>query len=224
MANLMIRHWFQLLLTCLLIGIASRADAGTPVTVTYSGVGTGMSSGTFSGYFIYDQSQSGTAGVFKFESNAKTHVIDYKIGNNPAVLGTNTACQPFAITTSGSSFHQFALQATAPTGTTVSIVLPTPSVTLSATTLPLCDPNVFPSTANSGSTFALSGGTSFTGNITSLSCSVPPAPAPQGPPVLCYVVYVCPAPVTCPVYVCQPRPACCFSRLFHRGSLRFCCR
>lgn len=221
MTKSMFRNWGQVLLTCLLIVTASRADAGTPVTVAFSGQGTGTSSGPFSGYFIYDQSQTGVNGVFEFKGDVKLHVIDYQTATQPEVLAADVGCQPFTIKTSGSSYHQFTLTATAPPGTTVKIVLPTPSYTLSPTTLPFCDPNVFPSNASSGSTFTLSGGTTFTGSITNLSCSTPPTltgPSPQGPPVpVCVYEY----PVACPpYYVCQPRSACCFSGLFRRRSCR----
>jgi hypothetical protein len=205
-----------LLLSCLMIAtVEPSSEAGTLVHVSFSGSG-------FSGWFQYDQSQPhkvGSPGLFVFPGSGLDHEIDYQIGAG-TVFGNGTGCEPYTITTSGNSGKTFQLKATAPSGTTVTITLPT-SVTLSQTSLPLCAK--FPASPLAGSTFALSGGTTYTGTITALSCTQPPAPAPAplpAPPVAYFIV--APAPV-CPVYVCQPRTACCLSRLFSRCSIRARC-
>jgi hypothetical protein len=64
----------------------------------------------------------------------------------------------------------------------------------------------------SGNSFTLSGGTSFSGVINSItSCSQTGAPATP-PPVQVF----CVTQTYCPVYACPPRRACCLSRLFSR--------
>ena len=229
MAKLMIRLMSQLLLIGLLVGIAIQAEAGTSVTVVFNGTGVGTDGipVPFAGHFVYDQAQNGTTSgswtTFTFTGNV-AHVIYYQIDSQTPVSGVGMTCEPFTIKTSG---YLFVLTATAPRGTTVTINLPA-SVALT-TSLPFCETlsnsETFPTTALPGSTFTLttSAGTTFSGTIATTACSPQTshfAPPPEPQPLS----YVAAYPAPCPVYVCQPRPACCLSRLFHRGSPRFCCR
>jgi hypothetical protein len=222
MRRSMIRLLPAFLLSGLMIAAVEPAsEAGTLVRVSFSGNG-------FSGWFQYDQSKPMThPGQFVFTGSGLDHEIDYNIGG-VTVYGNQGNCEPYTITTSGNSRKIFQLVATAPAGTTVTVTLPT-SVTLSLTSLPFCAD--FPSSPLAGSTFALSGGTTYTGTITALSCTEPaalfasPQSAPpvayfSAPPVAYFIVYPAPAP---PVYVCQPGPACCLSRLFSRCSVRARC-
>jgi hypothetical protein len=221
MTKTMVRLGFTFLLSILMIAATKPASAqGTLVTVKFSGSG-------FTGWFEYDQSQSDSSpGQFKFQGSRLTHKICYTITSAACTPFSMTQCEPFTITTSGGSKQTFELTTTAPkspTAVSVVIVLPMGNL-LSQTSLPLC--GGFPASPNAGSKFTLSGGSSFTGTITQLSCTqsapaVLPAPAPPSP---CDVVYIYPVPAPNPVSVCQPRPACCFSGLFHRKSLRMCCR
>jgi hypothetical protein len=90
--------------------------------------------------------------------------------------------------------------------------------------LPFCNSGGTPvfvsSPADGTSTFTIG---SSTYNITSVSCtqltSAPIAAltAPPSAPASA-------APVTYPVYACQPRPACCLAALFHRRTFGMCCR
>jgi hypothetical protein len=226
MTKTIIRLGSTVLLSILMIAATEPASvAGTKVQVSFSGTG-------FSGYLEYDQSLLGTNGVFAFEGLDLTHQICYVVGSPPCVLYKQKQCEPYTITTSGTKLFQ--LNVTAPSGTPITIKLAT-NVQLSPTSLPLCmsgSTEVFVSSPQgSASTFAIThSGVTTTYNITSVTCSQPstpapspaPAPAPPNPPVLYFVVYEYPVP--CPVYVCQPQPACCLSRLFHRGSLRIGCR
>jgi hypothetical protein len=219
MRRSMIRLLPALLLSGLMIAaVEPTSEAGTLVHVSFSGNG-------FSGWFQYDQSKPMThLGQFVFTGSGLDHEIDYQIGGGVPVYGNDGNCEPYTITTSGNSRTTFQLVATAPAGTTVTITLPT-SVTLSLTSLPLCAE--FPSSPLAGSTFALSGGTTYTGTITALSCTQPPAPPPAAAPSpqsalpVAYFI-VSPAPAS-PVYVCQPGSACCLSRLFSRWSVRARC-
>jgi hypothetical protein len=96
----------------------------------------------------------------------------------------------------------------------VTIVIPT-GVAMSPTSLP--DGSVFPASPMNA-TFALSGGHTYTGNITTTSPTYS-VPAPSCPPP-CYVyTYTYPAP--CLVYVIPTSPACLWSRPFVRRS--YCC-
>ncbi len=204
--------WSSVLLSAFTFAATETASqAGTKVKVTFSGSG-------FSGWFLYDQAQTNSPppppGVFNFTT--APHELHYRIGVGSWVDGSGAGCLPYTITTSGNSFHTFKLEATLPPGTTATIVLPT-SVMLLAARLPFCmsgSTPVFPNPPLAGSTFTLSGGSSFSGAITTVTCSqlaaapvfveYPPAPCP---------VYTC-MPTTCPVYVCQPRRTCFLSGLF----------
>ena len=61
MAKSMMSLWSQFLLTVLLIVAANRAGAAD-VQVTFNGTASGSSTGTFSGVFYYDQSQTPQVG------------------------------------------------------------------------------------------------------------------------------------------------------------------
>jgi hypothetical protein len=222
MNNTMVRLGPTLLLSVLMIaGTAPASAAGTLVKVTFGGTG-------FSGWFEYDQSlRDSTPGTFNFQGSALTHKICYTITSAACVPFSGTACEPYTITTNSGSDRTFELKVTAPKSPSTQAVIVLPmGITLSQTSLPLCPS--FPSTPNSGSTFTLSGATSFTGTITTLQCSaaafVTPAPAGQAGPIAPAAYYAddrYPAPAPYPVYAFQPRPACCLSsRLFCRGSVR----
>ena len=224
MTKSMMSQWFRLILTVVLIIVGKDAvAAGTHVTIRFSGVATGSSTGTFSGFFIYDQSLPGSAGVFPFQNSGLIHEIEYQGNSIPTVLALNTNCEPFTITTAGTTFL---LQTTAPKGppaTQVAIVLPT-QFTFSPTSLPLCmygSPAmpVFPPQALPGSSFTLTGATSFTGKITTVSCSPAtggsnPAPAPARAVPVPQTIFLSRAPVECAY-----EPACCWTRLFCAGVI-----
>jgi hypothetical protein len=226
MAKSIIRLMSRLLLIGILVGIAVRAEAGTSVTVVFNGTGVGTDGVpvTFAGHFVYDQAQSGTTSggwtTFTFKGNV-AHVIYYQIDSQTPVSGEGMNCEPFTIKTSG---YLFVLTAQSPKGTTVTITLPT-AVALT-TSLPFCESisnaETFPTSALAGSTFTLttSAGTTFSGTITTTGCSPQTSHVKLSPPLQPVIEY----PAPCPVYVCQPRPACCLSGLFHRRSYRVCCR
>jgi hypothetical protein len=234
MAKSMIRVISELLFAGVLIGTASQAIAGQPVTIQFSGSGQGTNGvpETFTGFFIYDQSQGGTAVMggfsFPFQSSGLTHIVSYTITGSSKV--TYAAGAPFTITTSGSVFQ---LQAVDAGPTTVTILLPTSVPLPAGPTLPFCESNTgvpyFPTPAIVGSSLTVmnsAGVTTFTGAITSISCS--PAthslalPASQAPtstfpsPQAPTSFYAYSAPVPGPVYACQPRPTCCLSGLLGR--------
>jgi hypothetical protein len=231
MAKSLIGRLAGSLLTILLIVPANQADAGTVVTVTFSGTVSGTGA-AFSGSFAYDESQpAASIYEFKFEGATFTHMAVYTTAPTGRKTGLDSTCEPFTILTSGNTFTVVGTVPQSP-ATTVTIVLPV-SVTLSATSLPLCttgNPPVatFPSPPLSGSTFTLSGGTALTGTITSVSCSqtagaivrfsasVDASPGPS--PASSYG-----SPYPAPVYACQPRPRCCLSQFFARLSHRNCC-
>ncbi len=224
MAKLMMGLRSQFLLTILLIVGANRADA-TVITVTFSGTPTGSSTGNFSGFFVYDQSQpDASPHTFIFTGSPSTHGVKYTTVPSGTQTGINVACEPLTITTSDNTFTLVATLPKSPS-TTVTIVVPT-TVAMSATSLPGC--SVFPSTPTN-STFTLSGGFSYTGTITTLSCRGPlirrliAEPSPLCPPPDYVYTYAYPAPAPCPVYTCPPRPACCLTRLFARRSGRISC-
>ncbi len=187
----------------LLVGV-NRAGAAT-VTVYFSGTGPGSS--TFQGYFSYDQTQTGSGGHFLFST--KFHEIVYSGSSITSGSCSGTECGSYDITTSGSTFTLVSICPKSP-ATTVTIVLPC-SVNLSATSLPLCSEFTTSPAANT-TQFTLSGGTTYSGTVITVSCT-PPAPAPAAPVPYVYTYSV---PQACPVYACQPRPACCLTRLFAR--------
>jgi hypothetical protein len=227
MATTMVRLGFTLLLSIFMIaGTEPASAAGTLVKITFGGTG-------FSGWFEYDQSlRDSTPGVFNFQGSPLTHKICYTTSSAGCVPFSGIQCEPYTITTSGGSGKTFELKITAPKSPSTQVVIVLPmGITLSQTNLPAC--TSYPITPKSGSTFTLSGGSSFTGTITTLQCSVvaaaAPAPSVQSAPVAQAANFVddpnpAPAPPY-PVYAYQPRPACCLSsRLFCRGSLRLGCR
>jgi hypothetical protein len=166
----MIPLWPALLFSGLLIeSAAPELRAGTLVSVAIAGKGTDGSGAqqNFTCTFTYDESLrvSGTPGKFVFTRSALTHTISYKIGNNPTVSGTGTNCEPFVITTSGNGGTTLQLTATAPSNTTVVIILQMGSQ-LSQAHLPFAD--AFPNPPLAGSTFSLSGGTTFSGTVQQL--------------------------------------------------------
>jgi hypothetical protein len=227
MTKTVVRLGSALLFSVFMMSATSRASqAGTLVQVTFSGP-------SVSGYFEYDQSLLGSEGVFAFKGLLLTHQICYVVGSGPCTLYKQKQCEPYTITTSGTKLFQ--LNVTAPSGTPITIKLAT-NVQLSLTSLPLCmsgTTDVFVSKPQgNASTFTITvSGVTTTYDINSVSCTLPPQTVlpihrpepPQQPPAQgCVTCYPVPAP--CPVYVCQPRPACCLSRIFHRGFLRVGCR
>ncbi len=195
--------WSRLLLVVVLFGGANRADAQT-VVVNFSGTGPGTS--TFQGYLGYTQSLLGAGGKFTFTT--QFHEIEYSGSSLPVVQPCSGPGCSYTITTSGTTFTLVSVCPKSP-ATTVTIVLPT-IVTLSATALPPCSAFVTspqPNTAH----FTLTGGINYSGTITKVWCNLPTAPAEAIPYVETY-----PPPQACPVYACEPRPACCLTRLFAR--------
>ncbi len=225
MTKTMVRLGPTLLLSIFMIAATEPASAAaTLVKVSFGGTG-------FSGWFEYDDSlRDSTPGVFNFQGSALTHKICYTLSGGTCVPFSGIQCEPYTITTTGGTKTTFQLNVTAPKSPSTQVVIVLPmGTTLSQTSLPPC--SSFPSTPNPGSTFTVSGGTTFTGAITTLSCTTAAtaitAPTPQIPepvPVASYPVNEYPAPAPFPLSVCQPRPACCLSRLFCRGSLFPGCR
>lgn len=223
------------------------AVAGEHVLVTFSGENSSQQK--FSGYFEYDQSQSTTTDYyFNFTGSALAHMICYSTPSQTC-SGSGPSSEPYTITTTNAG--GFTLSSKCVDTNTTVVIKMTLNVGCTARALPLCtsgSTSVFPSTG----TFTLSGGTTFSGNITATACQMqaslvpctcpPPAikqPVQGGPPVLgtgqnppyfppCpptpgpFYVYCAPAPA--PVYGCQPRRGCCLSGLLSRGSFRLGCR
>jgi hypothetical protein len=232
MARTSIRFGFALLVSGIAIAASEPAvAAGTVVRASFSGTG-------FSGWLQYDQSQAKKSnGDFLFSSTDQLdHEIWYQIGSATPVYATGSMCSSFEIFTSGGGEKIFQLNVTIPNVSTVVVILPT-AVKLSQTSLPLCTSGtneVFVAAPTAGtSTFKVTpaGRTATTSNIASVTCALQAAVAPsrQLPPAdkyvvhtYPYVVHAYPAPTPSPVYVCQPRPACCMSRLFCSGWLRLC--
>ncbi len=196
------------ILVCLVfLSAANRAEAQPFDTVTFSGTGIGSSSGSFNGSFIYDQSQTGSNGIFLFSS--KLHSITYTI-NGVQQNGTNTDCGAFEINTLGNVFVLGTICPKSPISS-VTIVLPT-TTTLSSSTLP--PSSVFVTSPTAGATFTVVTPTSiFTGKISSVNLVL--KTLPESNPI----TYVPALAEPCPVYAYQPpsRPGCCFARLFHRN-------
>jgi hypothetical protein len=214
--------WPALLLTGLLFGATRAAEAaGTIVNVAMTGVGSGpYLNQPFTCSFTYDQSHTVNLlhlGTFDFQGSNDTHKISYSINNGGTVTVMPPTCEPYTILTSAN--NKTAVQVTANTSnnSTFTVLLPM-GTTLDQRHLPL--PAAYPSgTALANSKFTLTGPTAFTGDIRTVSATVV-APAPVAPPdVVPVCVYPAP-PAPCPVYACQPRPSCCFARLFARR----CCR
>jgi hypothetical protein len=239
MSRPMIRRLSLLLLAGISIGAAGGVQAGQTVTINFSGSGEGTTLGpaTFSGTFSYDQAQggssSGSGNTYTFTLPTVVHSISYTIGNSSPSSGSGPTSQPFIINTSGFLF-QLSARPQIPSTTNVAITLPASiSLTLGTSSLPSCETSggspVFPATALAGSTFTVmsSGVMTFSGTITSVSCSPMshslPFPSPQAPTPTPVGFY--PDPAQCyPAYACQPRRACCLSALFCPGSLRLGCR
>jgi hypothetical protein len=242
MTSSLIRLGRTLLLSAIIVTVCEpMSAAGTNVLVIFSGT---SSSGTaFSGYFEYDASQPEQSDYFfNFNGSSFTHRICYHVGT-ATCSGSGASSEPFNITTSQAD--SFVLKSKCvPSGISAVISFSKLNVTCLPNALPTCSSGsapVFPSTG----TFTLSGGTPFSGTITSTSCMeagsvitcpCPPpsalavnvkpdelAPAhgsPQAPVV--HESYMS-APV--PVYAFEPRPAPCFSsRFFCRRPLRLGCR
>jgi hypothetical protein len=214
MAKSMLVLWSQSLLLIALLVPANRADAGTLVTVNFSGTASGSSTGNFSGAFTYDMSEpKASLHTFRFVGTTFTHSLVYTTDLTGTKTGTNITCESFTITTFNGNFVLVGTVPKSP-ATTVTITIPT-GVAMSATYLPGC--SVFPASPV-GSTFKLTGGYTYTGNLTRItSCTYSlPAPVPPAPP--CSYVYTCTYPAPCPVYACPPRQACLLTRLFARRS------
>ena len=242
MTSSLIRHARTLLLSAImLVAGEPMCAAGTNVLVMFSGTST---TGTpFSGYFEYDAGQRSQSDFFfNFNGSALTHRICYRAGT-ATCSGSGSTSEPFNITTSNT--NSFVLKSKCVTsGISVAISFSRLNVTCSPTALPTCTSGtteVFPSTG----TFTLSGGTPFSGTITTttcmqagsvISCPCPPPmalkadvhadePAPVEPsPQALVREYYNYTPASSPVYTYQPRPASCFSRLFCRRSLCLGCR
>jgi hypothetical protein len=225
MTKFEVRFWLALFLFGTLIGAAgSPVAADTLVTVNFTGQGTGAYAGkTLSGSFQYDQSLRGTSGEFKFQSSGLTHEICYSINGASQICAKQGQCDPFTIFTNQGSNKTFTLNAVDPPAsgstpkTNVVLILPTNTV-LSTSTLPLCSTFSMTSPLPSGNSFTLSGGTTFTGTITSISsCTQTGARAAAAPVQAVYVTAA-----YFPVYACPPRPQCSLSQLFSRCTVRAC--
>jgi hypothetical protein len=209
--------WSRFVLTIVLIVAVNQAHGEALVTINFKGAG-------FSGSVAYDDSQGGVQQgsnfVFKFENEGVTHALVYNIGAGTS-SGINPFCEPFTITTSGTTFTVTAKVPQSP-ATAVTVVLHT-NVSVSSTVLPDCEAGSTPVFQQTG-TFKLAnyttGAVSFSGNITSTSCSQRSvAVQPLSDPCEVYYTYAAP----CPVYACPPRQGCCLTRLFARRLHRNCC-
>jgi hypothetical protein len=229
----------------LVLGVAaagaetSRA-AGPLVRLELLGSGAYLSNPStkvqFESCLQYDSSATGSGFYFNFTGSTRfDHEICYRLQNGVFASGTMGTCEPYSIQTSLNNDTTFQLQATLPSGTAVTVTIPS-NVTFTATALPLCESgaiDVFP-VGGGGGTFTLSNATTgaviYTGTITSIKCSQPLAgthcscpnifmvmPSPQG---VAYdaspLVYA--ASQAYPVYACPPRQGCCLTRLFARRS------
>jgi hypothetical protein len=213
MTNSMIMRSARVLSALALVFAGEQATAGTAVTITFSGVPCGSSTGNFSGSFIYDQGQPGSGGVFQFVEPSKPtdpnyiHQVQYQGDAIVPVVKEGKDCEPFTITLTGQTFKLEATAHDAPTNnqtTKVTIILPT-NFTFSQTALPLCDHGshpspVFPNPPLAGSKFTLSGAVNYEGQITEVTCD-PSSSAIQnmGPPTpeptYIYVyIYAAPSP------------------------------
>ncbi len=220
MAKSMFRYWRSLVLSGFLIGAAGTAVAAEPIVVSFSGSSTTGS--TISGAFDYLQSHKPTSlnsGTFNFFGSTDPHGIAYIITDpSTSLAAQGSQCSVFIIQTLTAP-DTFQLSVTYD-ATTILIDLPT-STALSGENLPDC--SVFTSTAGSLKQTVNGVVTKF--SITVTSCGVETLRrAPQTPQAHSYVYYVYSAPVTCPVYACQPRPTCSLPRLFCGRSLRMSCR
>jgi hypothetical protein len=239
MTKSLIRLGHTLLLSGIIVAATEpMSRAGTNVLVMFSGKSaTGV---LFSGYFEYDQSKPKASNYsFNFNGSPLTHKICYSAGGATGT-GSGPLSEPFTIVTSNTDSFQLKSTCQA-TGTSVVITFSRLNVTCTPTALPLCSSGTTPTFPSAG-TFQLTGTTTFSGTITWTSCTEAasviacPCPPPTavvighpvgGGPVYAPVqapVYAYSAPAPAPMVVCQPRPACCLSRLFSRGYLRIGCR
>jgi hypothetical protein len=176
------------------------------------------------GYFIYDPNLQGS-GSFNFTGLElqDPHVTYVSVNGTSSTPYPGPGCDPFVITPSVNGLAVFELYAHGPPGTILTIYLATNGV-LSSSALPTCSSNPFvsaPTGNQSTCTIQAVGTNATTYPITQVTCAPllrPTVPSPQS------YSYPCPSPAPCPVYVCQPRPTCCLSRLLGRGSLRLGCR
>src|SRR5262249_14117504 len=151
-----------------------------------------------------------------FRRSPDTHRISYSINNGTTVTVMPPTCEPYTILTSANTKTAVQVTANTSNNSTFTVLLPI-GMTLDQQHLPLA--TAYPTgAALANSTCTLTGPTAFTGKIPTVSATVVAA-APQAPPEM-VPVSVSPTPAPCPVYACQPRPSCCFARLFARR----CCR
>jgi hypothetical protein len=231
MTRALIRFGQTLLLSGLIIAALQPASAaGTFVQIAFYG-------SNFSGCLQYDQSQpKASPHFFNFTGSPLNHEICYQVNLGAPVKRTAGGCEPYTIHTSLNSNRTFQLQATAPATTSVLVTIPG-NIIFDANQLPFCTSGTTHVFQNAG-TFTLANTTSglvtFTGTIlavtckqstTAMDCPCPPPPigipAPALPsaqapvePVAYPTTYAAPYPV----YACEPRPACCLTRLFARRS------
>jgi hypothetical protein len=191
-----------------------------------------QSSGTqISGWLQYDDSEPPHSVCdFLFKStDLLDHELSYTIGAS-TVSASDGGFSHYEIITSGNNRQIFQLKATLNNGTQIVVILPT-LVQLPTTALPDCSlssQTVFnPTPASGTSSFQItSAGVVRQFAITNVSCAPSPqivVPSPQAPSVVVYASAPAPAPACAPSYACRPRPACCLSRLFCRGSFRLGC-
>jgi hypothetical protein len=205
-------------LALLIVAAVAAAPAyatGPDVKVSFKGAN------GLSGYFIYDSTLSGN-GSFVFTGWGATyfHETCFAFNSKTCTAYSGVNCEPFVINTNLSGGMVFQLLATGPKSTALTINLAT-SVALPQDELPTCQTaNFVASPAPGQSTFTMQPANESpkTYNITSVTCEMLRAL------VVVPVSYViaCPPP-TCPVYVYEPRPACCLSGLFSRCSVRARC-
>jgi hypothetical protein len=229
MTTALIRFGQTLLLSGLMFAAVQPASAaGTFVQIAFYG-------SNFSGCLQYDQSQpKASPHFFNFTGSGLNHEICYQVNLGAPVKRTAGGCEPYTIHTSANSDKTFQLQATAPATTSVFVTIPG-NITFDANSLPLCMSGATPMFQNAG-TFTLANSTTglvtFTGTILSVTCKqsttvmdcpcppppigipAPTAPAPTAPAASFVTTYAAPPPV----YACEPRPACCLTRLFARRS------
>jgi hypothetical protein len=177
---------------------------------------------------------SGHPRHFNFTGSSLVHELQYQFSSGPCSSSTSTPpgpcygngnmCEPFTIDTAPTSLT---LRSVVPQGswsTNVTITIGT-VMTINPGMLPnSC--NYFPQTCNpSCGTFVVSGHITYSGTITSMTCTLETVvvPAPPCPPPCCVCTWPCQAPAPCPVYACPPRPGCYLTRLFARRSCRNFC-
>jgi hypothetical protein len=239
MTTPLIRIVCIMLLSVIALAANKPASAAGPyVQVTFSGTGSGASGGTsnFYGCFQYDSSQPKEA-RYTFSFTNLNHELCYEIGDAAAICyGTvgASATESFIINTAGGVFQ---LQAVLPTSPQTLIIIGLPmDTTVGPNNLPstcvFTDPP--PTTAyfkvqnNSNGQLIYSGTIGAilcTPSPTIINCPCPPPEINRSPakaihhPIVSETGQAPSIPVyaqapPAPVYACQPRPSCCFSRLF----------